>query len=164
MAFRGAVAGCPLCCPFRGSLLTGRYPHECVPGHEYRMPPEQPTVAHAFGEAGYHAAYFGKWHLDGWHERDGRAALHVVPPERRGGFDEWVGYENNNSQWDCWVHGGDGADDRPYRLPGYETDCLTDLRRYGPAADRLDISRCRARRRTGPAKPTRFFKWQRWRN
>lgn len=125
--YERAVCGFPLCCPFRGSLLSSRYPHECVPGHEYPMPPETPTVAHAFREHGYHTAYFGKWHLDGHHERDGRGAMHVVPPERRGGFDTWVGYENNNSQWDCWVHGGAGESAFHYRLPGYETDCLTDL-------------------------------------
>lgn len=127
LTFTQAVAGCPLCCPFRGSMLTGRYPHHCVPGHEYPLPPTQPTIAHAFREAGYHTAYFGKWHVDGFHERTGRAAMHIVPPERRGGFDHWVGYENNNSQWDSWVHGGAGDDAFHYRLPGYETDCLTDL-------------------------------------
>jgi len=125
--FTRAVAGFPLCCPFRGSLLTSRYPHECVPGHEYPLPPEMPTVANVFREHGYHTAYFGKWHLDGFHERDGRAGRHIVPPGRRGGFDAWTGYENNNSQWDTWVHGGGGNDAFQYRLPGYETDALTDL-------------------------------------
>ncbi len=125
--FERAVAGFPLCCPFRGSLVTSRYPHQCVPGHECRMPPEMPTVATAFKEAGYHTAYVGKWHLDGFHESQGRAAMHIVPPERRGGFDEWTGYDNNNSQWDSWVHGGEGDAAFHYRLPGYETDCLTDL-------------------------------------
>ncbi len=125
--FTRATSGFPLCCPFRGSLLTGRYPHHCVPGHEYPLPEEQKTIAHVFNEAGYHTAYFGKWHLDGFHEKDGRAAMHIVPPHRRGGFQTWVGYENNNSQWDCWVHGGEGKDAFHYRLPGYETDALTDL-------------------------------------
>jgi len=125
--FTRAVSGFPLCCPFRGSMLTGRYPHHGVPGHEYRMPPEQPTIAQPFKEAGYHTAYFGKWHVDGFHESDGRAAMHVIPPERRGGFDTWIGYENNNSQWDCWVHGGAGAEAFHRRLPGYETDALTDF-------------------------------------
>lgn len=108
-------------------MLTGRYAHHCVPGHEYPLPAGQPTIAAAFRDAGYRTAYFGKWHLDGFHERDGRAAMHIVPPERRGGFDVWVGYENNNSQWDCWVHGGEGKDAFHYRLSGYETDELTNL-------------------------------------
>lgn len=125
--FANAVSGIPLCCPYRGSLLTGRYPHLVVPGHEYQLPPEQPTIAHVMNDAGYHTAYFGKWHLDGHHEREGRAALHIIPPERRGGFQQWIGYENNNSQWDCWVHGGEGEDAFQYRLPGYETDELTNL-------------------------------------
>jgi arylsulfatase A-like enzyme len=34
---------------------------------------------------------------------------------------------DNNSQWDCWVHGGVGKDAFHYRLPGYETEALTDL-------------------------------------
>ena len=37
-----------------------------------------PTIADVFNENGYHTAYFGKWHLDGFHEREGRAALHTV--------------------------------------------------------------------------------------
>ena len=123
----GALSGFPLCCPFRGSLLTGKYPHKCVPGHQYQMPPEQPTIANVFNEAGYHTAYFGKWHLDGYHESNGRAAMHVIPRERQGGFQKWIGYENNNSQWDSWVHGTDDQESFHYRLPGYETDALTDL-------------------------------------
>lgn len=124
VSFSQAVSGFPLCCPFRGSLLTSRYPHQCVPGHEYRLPEDQLTVAHAFRDAGYSTAYFGKWHLDGAH---GEYETHVVPPDRRGGFDTWVGYENNNSQWKCIVHGGEGADAFSYRLSGYESDALTDL-------------------------------------
>lgn len=127
--YERAVSGTPLCCPYRGSLLTSRYPHECVPGHEHPLPEGQSTVAHVFDEYQYDTAYFGKWHLDGFHESEGRAAFHTVPPGRRGGFKRWIGYENNNRQWDCWVHGHEpnGGEIERYRLPGYETDCLTDL-------------------------------------
>jgi arylsulfatase A-like enzyme len=125
--FTNAVSGFPLCCPFRGSLLTGRYPHKCVPGHEYPIPEGMPTIANAFNGAGYHTAWFGKWHLGGFHEAEGRAAKFIVPTARRGAFETWVGYENNNSQWDTWVHGGVGKDAFHYRLPGYETDELTNL-------------------------------------
>jgi arylsulfatase A-like enzyme len=127
--FTNGISGYPLCCPYRGSLLTGVYPHQCVPGHERQMPPDQKTIAHAFNEEGYHTAYFGKWHLDGFDSRTGGQAyrFHIVPPERRGGFQHWVGYENNNSPWDTWVHGGEGEEAFQYRLPGFETDALTDL-------------------------------------
>lgn len=127
--FRNAVGGFPLCCPYRGALLSGRYPqHNGVIGHEYQMNPELPTVAAPFRDAGYRTSYFGKWHVDGWHERDGRGGLHIVPRERRGGFDDWIGYENNNAQWDCYVHGHRGDEDvEQYRLPCYETDELTNL-------------------------------------
>ena len=128
MNFRSAVSGFPLCCPFRGSMFSSVYPHKCVPGHQYRMPEGQKTITHVFKENGYYTSYFGKWHLDGFQESDGRAALHVVPPERRGDFDYWLGYENNNSQWDSWVHGGAAGDaTKSFRLPKYETDALTDL-------------------------------------
>lgn len=127
VTFTNNVSGFPLCCPFRGSLLTSRYPHECVPGHEYPLPSGQKTIADVFNSQGYDTAYFGKWHLGGWHERDGRAAFFITDPARRGGFKTWTGYENNNSQWDSWVHGGSGKDAFHYRLPGYETDELTNL-------------------------------------
>lgn len=125
--FTGAVSGFPLCCPFRGSLLTGRYPHHAVVGHQYPLPEGMPTIAQPLKEAGYHTVYIGKWHLGGFQESQGRAAHFITDPNKRGGFDHWVGYENNNSQYDCWVHGGAGKDAFHYRLPGYETDCLTDL-------------------------------------
>jgi arylsulfatase A-like enzyme len=127
MDFTRHVSGYPLCCPFRGSLLTSRYPHECVPGHEYPLPAGQQTIADVFNANGYDTAYLGKWHLGGWHERDGRAAFFITDPARRGNFKTWAGYENNNSQWDSWVHGGSGKEAFHYRLPGYETDELTNL-------------------------------------
>jgi arylsulfatase A-like enzyme len=148
VTFTGNVSGFPLCCPFRGSLLTSRYPHECVPGHEYPLPAGQQTIADVFNSNGYDTAYFGKWHLGGWHERDGRAAFFITDPARRGGFKTWTGYENNNSQWDCWVHGGAGKDAFHYRLPGYETDELTNLLiRY--------LKERAAANKSGPATP--FF-------
>ena len=123
----GGVSGYPLCCPFRGSLLTSVYPHRCIPVHEAPLPDNQKTVAHAFNDAGYDTVWFGKWHVDGCLENTGRATLHIVPPHRRGGFKEWVGYENNNSQFDTWVHGGRHGECEPRRLDGFETDALTDL-------------------------------------
>jgi arylsulfatase A-like enzyme len=128
--FRNAVAGFPLCCPFRGSLLTGRYPHNCVPAHQDPLPPEMSTAADLFNAAGYDTAYFGKWHLDGVKEwQHPRACKQFIPPERRGRFNRWIGYENNNMQYDTHVHGhmSPGVEVPHYKLPGYEVDELTTL-------------------------------------
>ena len=127
ITFTRAVAGFPLCSPFRGALISGQYPHRVTPGHQTQLDPSLPTVATAFNEAGYHTAWYGKWHIDGAQERERRTAMHVIPPERRGQFQKWIGYENNAPQFDCWVHGGEGDEAFHYRLPGYETDALTDL-------------------------------------
>lgn len=120
MRFDNAVAGAPWCCPFRGALLTGQYPHQNgvtqTPG---ALDPAIPTLVAPFREAGYHTAYVGKWHLSG-----SNSSEHVVPPDRRGGFDYWLGYENNNNQNEVYVVGG--GDETPRRLNGYETDALTD--------------------------------------
>ena len=98
-----------------------------MPGHEDPLDPKIPTLAHAFGEHGYRTAWFGKWHLDGFKEREGRAAFHSIPRERRGGFETWLGYENNNTAFDGWVHGHDGEREIAREpLPGFETDALTD--------------------------------------
>ena len=121
MRFDSAVSGAPWCTPFRGALLTGCYPHQ---NGAIRTPsaldPSLLTIADPFNEAGYHTAYVGKWHLDGSNQRE-----HYVPPERRGRFSYWMGYENNNNQNECYIYGTDS--ETPERLPGYETDALTDL-------------------------------------
>ena len=108
-------------------MLTSRYPHHCVPGHEYPLDPKLPTVASVFREHGYETLYLGKWHLAGFHESEGRAAFHLIPKERRGGFEKWLGYKNNNSPWDSYVHGDMGEGEVMKKLEGYETDALTAL-------------------------------------
>jgi arylsulfatase A-like enzyme len=137
VTFSNAVAGCPWCSPFRGSLLTSFYVHRCVQRTPQRMDPNLPTVTDTFNENGYRTAYFGKWHLGGANR------MIYVPREERGRFDIWLGYENNNAQYDCWIHGHDlkGRDDTEplaERLEAYETDALTDrlldfLAEYGDA-------------------------------
>lgn len=128
--FRRAVANNPWCCPARFSLLTGLYPHKGVDRTPPPAPmdPALPTIATMLTAAGYHTAWFGKWHLDG-NTPGADSSRKVIPPQRRGGFHTFVAYENNNSQYQVRVHGhiaGKGEVE-PYRLPGYETDCLTDL-------------------------------------
>lgn len=123
--FPNAVAGCPWCTPFRAALLTSRYIHEACRRTPEPLDPALPTIADALNDAGYHTAWFGKWHLSGSNRKV------LVPRERRGRFATWIGYENNNAQYDCHLHGHDesGRDDTdPLAEPleSYETDALTD--------------------------------------
>lgn len=144
-----AVSNFPLCCPARGTLLTGRHAHHVIPGHDYRMPEGQPTLANVFQESGYRTAWFGKWHVRGpkvrqpdgtvkWEDRprhpqapEGgihRECYTEVERRWRGGFETWLGFENNNSPHNTWVHGHDenGEEIPLHRLDGFETDALTD--------------------------------------
>ena len=82
--FKYAVSNCPVCSPFRASLITGRYPltHGLFL-NDLRLNREAVSIADAYNEAGYETAYIGKWHVDG----TGRSAY--IPPERRQGFKFW---------------------------------------------------------------------------
>ena len=86
--FTAAVSGYPLCCPYRGSMLTGLYPNHCTPGHDKRPAAGAKDYRHVLHDAGYHTAYFGKWHLDAEGAaaaiRPNREVFHIVKPEHRG--------------------------------------------------------------------------------
>lgn len=121
VVFKSAISGAPWCCPFRASLLTGLYPHvNGVTRTPTALDPSIPTITAPFKNAGYHTAWVGKWHLDGSNN-----VTHYIPPERRGGFDYFIGYENNNNQNECYVFGNDQEDFT--RLRGYETDELNNI-------------------------------------
>ena len=82
--FTHAVSCCPVCSPYRASLLTGQYP--LTNGlflNDVCLSTRATSLAQAYAQAGYDTAYIGKWHLDG----HGRSAY--IPPERRQGFDYW---------------------------------------------------------------------------
>ena len=56
----------PLCMPARGSIFTGRYPHEVGVTHNASAKVDTNDfvcMGTYFKRAGYETAYFGKWHL-----------------------------------------------------------------------------------------------------
>ncbi|QDT43391.1 Arylsulfatase [Gimesia alba] len=86
--FQNAVSGCPVCCPFRASLLTGQRPlTHGVFLNDVQLPEKSVTIAEVMAGSGYATGFIGKWHLDG----RGRSAF--TPPERRQGFQFWRALE-----------------------------------------------------------------------
>jgi arylsulfatase A-like enzyme len=114
--------------PFaRAALLTGvPSPQNGVRDYFDPLPREARTVAHALRGRGYVTAFFGKWHLG---ERDRRAPLvgeahakTIVPPEARGGFEVWDGFEGGFLLNDPWFHGTELA--TPEKITGYQSDVV----------------------------------------
>jgi arylsulfatase A-like enzyme len=116
--------------PFaRAALLTGVLsPENGVRDYFDPLPVEVPTIADRLQECGYATAFFGKWHL---FQRDQQADLvgpaHariVVPPERRGGFECWEGFESGFLLNDPWLHGTRLPE--PTQFAGYQSDVICD--------------------------------------
>jgi arylsulfatase A-like enzyme len=129
--------------PFaRAAMLTGvPSPENGVRDYFDPLPANARTIAHELRERGYATAFFGKWHLG---QRDPAAPLvgeaharTVVPPEARGGFELWEGFESGFLLNDPWLHGSRIG--RPQKFAGYQSDVVCErasgwLREQNPNA------------------------------
>ena len=121
--FINAIAGMPVCCPTRASLLTGQRPLTTgVFLNDVPLNPQAITLAKVLRAAGYDTGYIGKWHLNG----DGRSRF--IPRERRQGFDYWKALECTHDYNRSFYY-ADGPEKRSWN--GYDAIAQTeDAARY----------------------------------
>ncbi len=135
-SFRRAYANCPICTPSRGTIFTGRHAHAGpIRGFFESFQAGAPTLATELRKAGYHTAYFGKWHGSqvyaevpasvradplAWGGLPNRTPEHL-----RGGFQDWFAFELNNKPFDGYYYHQDELE--PRTMKGFQTDWLTDL-------------------------------------
>jgi arylsulfatase A-like enzyme len=116
--FCHAVSGCPVCSPYRASLLSGQYPltHGMVVNDQRLHHLPGGSFADALNAAGYDTGWIGKWHIHGCGRKE------FVPPEHRLGFRFWRGYECTHSYNQSFYY-----DDNPRPQPweGYDAEAQT---------------------------------------
>ncbi len=113
VSFKNAYTSYPLCCPFRGSVLTGKYAHNHgLYVNHYAIPFNQEFLPQIMNEHGYHTGWIGKWHLNGGKKHD------FVPKEERAGFTHFNGFTRGHSYEKSIYYCGD--DKTPRRSSLYE--------------------------------------------
>ena len=103
-----ALSGCPVCSPYRASLMTGQRPlTHGVYINDIPIEPDCHSIARVFGAAGYDTAYIGKWHVYGspGGVYDRRQAY--VPRDCQLGFDYWKGFEASHDYNNSGYYFGD---------------------------------------------------------
>jgi arylsulfatase A-like enzyme len=127
VTFDRAYTSSPICTPYRAILLSGKYPSETgVDRNGMALPTEGfVPLAEVLNSSGFTTSYAGKWHLSGSPQEN-----RWVPPENRGGFKDFIGWESHHvDHWKGLIYENDPE---PITMQGHETDALTDI-----ACDRL---------------------------
>ena len=117
--FSNAVSNCPICTPYRASLMSGQFPltHGLFM-NDLCLPDNGHSLGQELKAGGYNTAWIGKWHLDG----HGRKSY--IPPERRQGFDYWKVLECTHDYNDSRYYSGESEE--PLTWEGYDVYSQTD--------------------------------------
>ena len=115
VVFDHAFSSCPICSPYRGQLLTGRYSHaNGVVCNEYVLSENQQTLPEALKAEGYRTTFIGKWHLG-----------HGPYPEpKRHGFDDLYAYNCAHDYYRVFYHHNEAG---PYSMTGFAPRIETEL-------------------------------------
>ena len=123
VSFTNSYANCPICTPSRGMIFSGRYAHSGPVQYFFDVyKATAPSTATILRDAGYHTAYFGKWHCGVVQDqlpqtvRNDRENYtrwpHRTPEYHRAGFQDWHGFEINNAPFKGFYYHQDETDPR----------------------------------------------------
>ncbi len=108
----------PLCTPYRGILMTGKYPHQSgLLAGGVKMNPGEFTLTKAFKAAGYHTSYIGKWHL-------GRDSHFVPPGPLRFDIDDYLIWSKTDRHYSSYTF--DPVTGQKLTPPGWNATSMTD--------------------------------------
>jgi len=129
VTFTHALSTAPKCTPFRGMLMTGRYPTHTglVVNFVHASAKQNPNcIANIYARAGYDTGFIGKWHLaaGGWRNPGATnspdSADNFVPPgPGRLGFDYWAANNFHVDFNNYWYY---RDEDKKLFSEEYETD------------------------------------------
>jgi len=95
------VSNYPLCTPYRGILMSGRWPTQSGITHNNQsLSMMEGALGQTFQAAGYSTGYVGKWHLGGHGETPG----FIPPGPRRLGFEDWHVWDATNQHYHAWTY------------------------------------------------------------
>lgn len=91
MTMNQCISNYPVCSPYRGILMSGRWPFQSgIIDNALQLPPDCGSLGEAFRSAGYDTSYVGKWHLS---KSDG---VFIPAGSGRQGFRDWHVWANTN--------------------------------------------------------------------
>jgi len=122
-SFSNCISNYPVCSPYRGILMTGRWPQQTgIIDNAFPLKEEETTVAEVFERGGYRTGYVGKWHLDA----QGTAGKALKPAgAARHGFSDWMAWYNTNPHFDRSYTFDRKTGDK-LTPPGYNASRMTD--------------------------------------
>lgn len=110
--FSHCISNYPVCSPYRGILLSGRWPYRTgVTDNGIPLSQDTYAIGRCFRDAGYRTAYIGRWHLGG---------TRAEPF----GFDHSLIWERDNYHWDTAIYHPATGD--PVQPKGYNATLKTD--------------------------------------
>jgi arylsulfatase A-like enzyme len=95
LSFENCISNYPVCTPYRGILITGKWPYQSgMIDNDLQLADNSGSIGRTFRDKGYYTGYIGKWHLS---KKDD---VFIPSGPGRQGFEDWHLWANTNPHFD----------------------------------------------------------------